>query len=78
VRHEATVRYVPAERYGYDERPYRYGYYDRGYRYADYPYSRSYIVSNWRGGYTGDCYTRRLRVSDGDGGWFWSARRVCD
>lgn len=86
VRHEARVRYVPVEHYGY-ERPYHYGLYERPYhdgyyghhRYADYPYYRSYAVSSWRdAAYAEDCYARKVRVPDGGGGWVWGIKRVCD
>lgn len=87
VRHEARVRYVPVERYGYYGRPYRDGYYDRPYRrseyerpyhYSDYPYYRSSTVSGWRETSDVDnCYWRRTRVLDGRGGWVWGAARVC-
>ena len=88
VRHEATVRYVPIERYGYYDDPYRrssyhqqyrYGYYARPYRYSSYPTYRSETVSGWRdASYGQGCYWRRVRVDDGGGDWGWVSRRVCN
>lgn len=55
----------PYRRPYYDGRPYRYdgGYYDS---------YRPHRVS-----YGDNCTVRRVRVSDGYGGWVWASSRVC-
>jgi hypothetical protein len=73
---------------GYYGRPYRSSYYyDQPRRYVDDNYyaARRYIGYG-NGGYSGyssysayaqNCYSQRVRVEDGRGGWVWSSRRVC-
>lgn len=55
-------------------RPYDYG---RPYRY--YGGTNGYRVSygGYYGGYADRCTVRRVRVSDGYGGWVWARSRVC-
>ncbi len=71
-----TVRYrEPYYRPAVYSEPYRRPYYDgRPYRYdgAYYDGYRPYRVS-----YGDSCTVRRVRVSDGYGGWVWARSRVC-
>lgn len=86
VRHERSVRYVPVdedrsyERHGYYERPYRQSYsYAAPRRYVDDSYGpRRYDSYSGYSSYADSCYTRRVQVEDGHGGWVWGVRRVCD
>lgn len=86
VRHERSVRYVPVdeerryERHGYYDRPYRSSsYYDAPRRYVDDSYApRRYDSYSGYSSYADSCYTRRVQVEDGRGGWVWGVKRVCD
>lgn len=90
IRHERSVRYVPVdeerrnERHGYYDRPYRSSsYYDTPRRYVDDSYTtrRHDGYSRYSGSYSSyadSCYTRRVQVEDGRGGWVWGVKRVCD
>lgn len=83
--------YAPRYRSSYYDTPYRHSYYGEPYRSAQY-YGRPYRYDGggYYGGYYGgygvsrvgygygeSCTVRRVRVSDGYGGWVWARSRVC-
>jgi hypothetical protein len=84
IRHETTSHFVRLDEggsyYGGN------GYYGRPYR-SSYYYDRPRYIGYGNGGYSGysgysayaqSCYSQRVRVDDGRGGWVWSLRRVCN
>jgi hypothetical protein len=73
---------------GYSERP---RYYDVSYSYSARAYDSGYgstsygsgprLYSGYYNGYANvatDCYSRKVRIDDGHGGWVWGKRRSCD
>lgn len=74
----------PYRNTGYYGRPYRYsngGYYNGGYGggYYNNGYNGGYGVyrAGYNGGYASNCTTRRVRIGDGYGGWYWTTTRSC-
>ncbi len=67
------------DRRSYYDRPYRSSSYYGTPRYVDDSYApRRYDNYSVYSGYAASCYTRRIQVEDGRGGWVWGVKRVCD